>query len=108
MLYLTIEDFFGKASSFSPICRQEEIECARKMKAGDALARQRLIQSYLPQVAATLRRAPERIQKLGLVMTCLQAMEKAVDSFDFLQDSESFSHRLNWLLRQKITEYLVK
>lgn len=31
-------------------------------------------------------------------MTCLQAPEKAMDSFDFLQDSELFSHRLNWLL----------
>ncbi|MCF2681828.1 hypothetical protein [Faecalicatena contorta] len=50
----------------------------------------------------------ERRQSLGLVLYCLQALEKAVDHFDFLQDSEPFSHRLNWYIRQAVTSYIVR
>lgn len=48
MIYISIDDFYEKTRSFFKMSRQEEIECARQMKQGDALARERLIQSYLP------------------------------------------------------------
>lgn len=108
MIYISIDDFYEKARSFSKMSRQEEIECARQMKQGDALARERLIQSYLPMAASRIKRAPSQYQNLGLVLYCQQALEKAVDSFDFLQDSEPFSHRLNWHLRQAVTRYMAE
>ena len=88
--------------------RQEEKEYAYQMKNGDGSARERLIQSYLPMVAAHVKRAPAHVQSLGLILYCQQALEKAVDSFDFFQDSETFAHRLSWYLRQATIKYIVK
>ena len=106
MVYISVDDFYEKVSSFSAMSRQEEIECARLMANGDILARERLIQSYLPMVAAHVKRASADIQSLGLILCCQQALERAVDTIDFLQESESFSHRLSWCLRQAVIKYL--
>ena len=108
MVYISIEDFYKKAASCHVMDRQEEIECANKMKAGDSEAREQLIQSYLPMVAGHIKGTKPHLQTLGLVLYCVQALEKAVDSFDFLQDSEPFSHRLSWWLRQAVAKYLVR
>ncbi len=108
MIFISIEDFFKKVSSCYVMTRQEEIECARRMKDGDNDARERLIHSYVPMVAVHIKHTKPNIQTLGLVLYCMQALEKAVDSFDFLQESESFSHRLSWGLRQAVTNYIVK
>lgn len=108
MVYVSVEDFFEKAGACCILTRQEEIECAKQMKNGDRLAREKLMQSYLLMVAKRVKRAPSHRQTLGLVLYYVQALEKAVDSFDFLQDSEPFSHRLNWWLRQAATEYIVR
>lgn len=107
MIYISIEDFYKKAESCHVLSRQEEIECAQQMKNGDAAARERLIESYLPMVAAHVKRTNPHMQKLGLVLYCQQALENAVDSFDFLQDSEKFSHRLSWHLRQAVVRYVL-
>ena len=66
----------------------------------------KLVESYLPYVASTLKRLPAKHQTLELIYRCYASLEKAVDRFDFLQDSEPFSHRLNWWMRQTITAYL--
>lgn len=108
MVYISAEDFYEKAGACYILTRQEEIECAKQMKNGDRLAREKLIQSYLPIVAKHIKRKQPHMQTLSLVLYCVHALEKAVDSFDFLQDSEPFSHRLNWWLRQATTEYIVR
>lgn len=106
MVYVSAEDFWEKAGACHILTRQEEIECAKQMKNGDRFAREKLIQSYLPMVAEHIKRTRPHTQTLGLVLYCVQALEKAVDSFDFLQDSEPFSHRLNWWLRQATAKYI--
>lgn len=108
MIYMRADDFYEKVASVSALSRQEEIEYARQMKNGDMLARERLIQGYLPVMAAFIRRKPSYAQNLGLILHCQQALEKAVDTFDFLQDREPFSHRLNWHLRQAAVRYLIR
>lgn len=108
MLSVTIEDFYKKASACHVMTRQEEIECAKKMKAGDTDARALLIESYMPMVVSFIKRQQPDMQKLGLVLYCQQTLEKLVDSFDFLQDNEPFSHRLNWGLRQAAVQYRVR
>jgi len=108
MIYTSITDFYEKANSFSRMSRQDEIECAVRMKNGDAKAREMIINSYLPVVAAHVRRVSPKLQTLGLVLYCQQALEKAVDTFDFVQNSETFTHRLSWWLRQATTKYIVK
>ena len=103
MLYIRAEDFYEEARSCSAMSRQEELQCARQMREGDALARERLIRSYLPMTAAYISRMPAHRQSLRLILDCRQ---KAVDAFDFFQDSEPFSHRLNWYLRSAVTKYI--
>lgn len=107
MVFISIDDFYEKASLCKVVTRQEEIECARKMKMGDLSAREQLIQSYIPMAASHIKHAKSYMQNLGFVIYCLQALEKAVDSFDFNQDREPFSHRLNWALRQATVNYIV-
>lgn len=108
MIYISVDDYYEKASSFSVMSRKEEIACAQQMKNGDTHARERLIQSYLPIVASHVKRAPSYMQNLGLILYFQQALENAVDTFDFFQDSEPFLHRLSWHLRQAVTKYIVK
>ena len=108
MIFSNIEDFYEKASICARLTRQEEIDCAKKMKTGDNAAREKLIQSYIPMVAGHIKHMKPHLQTLGLVLYCMQALEKAVDSFDFLQDSEPFSHRLSWWLRQAVANYIVR
>ncbi len=107
MIFITVEDFYEKASACSFMSRQEEVECAKKIQAGDAEAREQMIQSYIPMVAAHIKHTKPDLQQIGLVVYCMKALEKAVDSFNFLQDSEKFSHRLSWCLRQATINYSV-
>jgi len=108
MIYISIDDFYEKAALCKVLSRQEEIECAKRMKNGDTFAREELIQSYIPMVEGHIKHAKPHMQNLGLVLYCQQALEKAVDSFDFLQDSEPFSHRLSWALRQAVAKYIAR
>ena len=107
MLYIHVQDFLEKASRCQRLTRQEEILAATAMAQGDSQARQRLIESYLPMAAGYVRRSNPRYRTLSLVYACLQALEKEVDSFDFLQDREPFAHRLGWRLRRTVIEHLV-
>lgn len=90
MVYISVEDFFEKAGACCILTRQEEIECAKQMKDGDRLAREKLMQSYLPMVAKRVKRAPSHRQTLGLVLYYVQALERAVDSFDFFRIASPF------------------
>ena len=108
MIYVSIDDFYEKARSCGRLTREEEIECAREMQNGSKAARDRLVQSYIPMVAGHIKRTKPHLQSLGLVLYCVHALEKAVDSFDFLQEREPFSHRLSWYLRQAVVKYMVR
>jgi DNA-directed RNA polymerase sigma subunit (sigma70/sigma32) len=102
MLYISKDDFYQKAKTAVHLTREQEKACALAMSNGDIAARQKIIESYLPQVAAAIRKSPEHIQTLNTVYNALATLEQGVDSFNFLQDSESFSHHLSWRLRQCI------
>lgn len=106
MLFISPEDFYEKVKHLTVLTRQEELEYAEKMRSGDPDARQAILQSYLPQVAATVRRLGRGYQSLELILRCCAALEKAADSFNFLQNGETFSHRLSWWLRQTVTGYI--
>ena len=108
MLIVSLDDFYEKVAKMERLSREEERECAIRMQAGDMEARQQLINSYLPMVAYRLKRHTARLRTIGLALYYIHATEKAVDSFDFLQDSETFAHRLNWYLRNAFSAYLVK
>lgn len=108
MIFITIEDFCDKASKCHILTRSEELDCAIKMKTGDNEAREKLVHSYLPMVAGHIRHLKPHLQQLGLVLHCVQMLEREVDSFDFSQSGEAFSHHLSWGLRQTVAKYIVK
>ena len=101
MLFISAEDFFCKVKDISPLTREEE-KALGIVK--DAAAREKLLQGYLPTVAAFVKRAPKEIQTLSTVYECISALEKAIDSFDFSQDNVRFAPRLCTRLRQCIVK----
>lgn len=103
MLFISAEDFFAQAGAVTRLTRDQEKVLARQMAAGDEAAREELIRSYLPMVAGFIRRSPRDLHTLQTVYICLDALQKGVDSFNFLQDREPFTHHLSWRLRQAIT-----
>lgn len=108
MLFIDLRDYYEQVGKCTRLSREEEIECACRMKAGDEEARERLIQSYLPMTASYVRRAPVHVQSFGLALYCLNALEKALDSFNFEQEGETFAHRLSWYLRQAVVRYQLR
>ena len=103
MLFISAEDFFSKVAAIPPLTREEERALASRKEGGDTAARQRLVEGYLPFVAAVIRRAPPILHTLDTVYVCIHSLEKGVDGFNFAQDSETFAHHLSWRLRQCIT-----
>jgi DNA-directed RNA polymerase sigma subunit (sigma70/sigma32) len=108
MVFISIEDFYEKAEKCQVLTRQGERECAQRMKQGDVDARALLFESYLPMTARHVQRAKPEMQTLSLALYCVDALEKAVDSFNFLQDSETFTHRLSWYLRNATAKYIAE
>lgn len=106
MLLITMEDFWQKARSVPRMTREEELACARQMRAGQPEGREQLVLRCLPLIAGIIRRYPSEYHTLGLVYQCLNAAERAVDSFSFEQESETFVHRLSWHLKQAVTRYI--
>lgn len=108
MLFTCAEDFFNKVSKIKRLSRQEEKDLFVCMKAGDMTARGRIIENYLVIVAARIRRLPKDMQSLDLIYSCIQALERAVDQFNFLQESETFTHRLCSITQREFTRHIVK
>ena len=107
MLFISVEDFFSKAQSVNKLSRDDEKYYSEKKDNGDIEAREKIVKSYLPLVASYIRRSPKEIQTLETIYSCVRSLEKGVDSLNFIQDSETFTHHLSWRLRQCITRCLV-
>ena len=108
MLYISIQDFFDKTAGMTRLSREEELALATAMIQGDTTARNQLLNSYLPTVAGHIRHCKKHLQTIAMVYFCLQALERAVDSFDFLQDRKPFSHHLCRHLRQATVRCIVQ
>lgn len=108
MLFISVEDFFSQVQALPRLSREEEIVFAQQMAKGDKAARDKLVQGYLYMAAAYVHRAPENIRTLSTVYACIASVEKGVDSFNFLQEGETFVHHLSWRLRQCITRCIAE
>ena len=107
MLFINAEDFFAQAAKTPRLSREEERRLAMEMSQNPA-AREQLINSYIPMVAGYIQRMPENLRTLKSVYICLESLEKGVDSFNFLQDRESFTNHLSRRLRQCITRCIAE
>ncbi len=108
MLFICAEDFFNKALTAKRLSRQEEEDIFARMRAGDTVAREQMIEGYLAVVAARIKRLPKDMQSLDLIYSCMQALERAVDQFDFSQEGEPFTHRLGLLIKRELTRSIAK
>ena len=103
MLFLSVEDFLKKAGRIVPLTREEEAGLYARLQAGETAARERLVEGYLPLVAARIRRGPQRVQTLKAVYACIGCVERCVDTFDFSRGRREFLNALSRHLRQCIT-----
>ena len=108
MLFVSVEDFFSQVQKLPRLSREEEIVFAQQMAQGDRPAREALVRGYLHMAAAYVHRAPENIRTLSTAYACVASVEKGVDSFNFLQEGETFAHHLSWRLRQCITRCIAE
>ncbi len=106
MLFLSEADFFEKAAKYSRLPREEELACAKLIKEGEPEAKNKIVCSYLPTVAAFVRKTQKNYRGLELIYRLLGALEKEIDNFDFSQKSETFAHRLTFVMRKTLTEYI--
>ena len=108
MLITSLEDFYAKVATMKRLTHEEVKECAIKMREGDMEARQMLINSYLPICAYRIKHHTKALQTMGMAVYYIQATEKAVDNFNFLQDNDRFGDYLNRYLRNAMVAYLVR
>ena len=99
MLFVSVEDFYEHVERL-PRLRIEEEEALWKQ--GDADAREKLVQGYLPFVAGMIRRTSGQVQTLKTVYACIACTEKCVANFDHNRGRREFVHQLGWRLRQCI------
>ena len=105
MLFLSEADFFEKARKYGKFSRAEEAGLAELMKKGNAEARKKLICSYLPTVAAFVRKTQKNCS-LEFIYRLVDALEKEIERFDFSRKGETFAHRLTFVMRKTLTEYI--
>lgn len=106
MRFLTVQDFYAQAANAGRLDRHEEIACAARMRAGDPDARDALVQSYLPTVAAFAKRVSTGAPSMELVCRFAAILEQQVEGFDFAQEGETFIHRLSLALKKTTAEYI--
>lgn len=106
LLFTGAADFFAAARLQKKLPRESEKEYARRMAEGDSEAREKIILSYLPAVAAFVKRKTRGEQSLALIYRLLDALEKTADGFDFGQGREVFTRRLTLAMNKALTEYI--
>ena len=106
MLFITVQDFYVQAANAKRLDRREEIACAARMQAGDTEAKDALVQSYLPFVAASVKRVSTGEPSLELICRFVCTLEREVEAFDFAQEGETFTHRLSLALKKAMAEYI--
>ena len=106
MLFVTVQDFYAQAANAKRLDRREEIACAARMQAGDVEAKDALVQSYLPTVAAFAKRVSTGEPSMELVCRFAAVLEQQVEGFDFAQQGETFTHRLSLALKKAMAEYI--
>lgn len=106
MLYTCSNDFFKYATSISRISREEEKELGLKMQEGNEDAKEQLIRSYIPVLAAYLKKY-SRDPSLSLVYCGLDVLADSVKNWNFQIENPTFTRFLGDRVRQMITRYIV-
>lgn len=107
MLYISPKDFYNQIAYFKKLSREAEIECAIKMHNGDTVAKEKLIDSYLPILGAFLKRwAIEGKPPMKLIYQGILVLEDSIQSFDFEKNDPQFAQFLENKIKIMITQYI--
>ena len=105
MLYTDAAHFFAYADGRVRLSREEEKALGARAKEGDEAAAQALTDSYLPLLAAYLKRYADT-PSLHLIYTGVATLEEAVASFDFQTENPTFTRFLGDRVRRMMTRYV--
>ncbi|MBQ7379514.1 MAG: hypothetical protein IJW70_07560 [Clostridia bacterium] len=106
MLFISSEQFLVQANALKKLTRQQEKAAYVQMRAGNKDAKESLVESYLPVVAAMAKRVSTGEPSMELVCRMVATLEREVEQFDFSQESEPFTHRLSLVLKKVVAEYI--
>ena len=106
---MNIEDQYIKEISAIPLLTpEEELECARKVVAGDAAARNKMCESNLRLVIKVAQKYKGRgLDFMDLVQEGNSGLIRAVDKFD-PEKGFKFSTYATWWIRQAITRAIIE
>lgn len=98
--------YLKEIGNFPLLTIEEEIEVAKKMEAGDEMAKKQLTEANLRLVVSIAKRYVGRgMQLLDLIQEGNLGLIKAVDKFDYTKGYK-FSTYATWWIRQAITRAL--
>ena len=98
--------YLKEIGNFPLLTIEEEIEVAKKMEAGDEMAKKQLTEANLRLVVSIAKRYVGRgMQLLDLIQEGNLGLIKAVDKFDYTKGFK-FSTYATWWIRQAITRAL--
>lgn len=98
--------YLKEIGNFPLLSIEEEIEVAKKMEAGDEMAKKQLTEANLRLVVSIAKRYVGRgMQLLDLIQEGNLGLIKAVDKFDYTKGYK-FSTYATWWIRQAITRAL--
>ena len=106
MIFKCVDDFYAYASMIKPLSREQERALALAMREGNAQAREAIIRGYMPFISAKMKGLSKQESSLELLYRMISKLEELVDKFDFLQEGETFIHRLSMALRHTVVEYI--
>ena len=105
MLYTDAAHFFTHADGIPRLSREEEKALGARAKEGDEAAARALTDSYLPMLAAYLKRYADT-PSLRLIYMGVETLTEAVASFDFQTENPTFTRFLGDRVRRMMTRYI--
>ena len=102
-----LDGYFKSASKFDLLTREEEVELAKKIEAGDKRAREKMINSNLRLAISIANKYAKygNVSYEDLIQESNMGLIRAVEKFDWRKGFK-FSTYACWWIKQAVTRYL--
>jgi RNA polymerase primary sigma factor len=102
----SLRTYLNEIARYPLLTRAQEVQLAKRVEAGDASARQRLVESNLRLVVAIARRYQGHgVDLLDLIQEGTLGLIRAADRYDWRRETK-FSTYAAWWIRHGVTEAL--